>query len=326
MALTLIPRPIKPGLLLALALLLSGCSQLVANRISNSSSYLVAAQPSVLAKLAPQQSQVCAADGICMVYWKIVPAAKPAEKLKFQMDLAINDTSSQFSLDLNRAQLPSRQGTVLLLHGYRGSKEWLAMNAMYFQFLGFTVLVPDLLGHGQSDGQLAYGVRDAAMLQQLLAEQALPGPLLIVANSMGALSAAHILARQHAVAGVMLQAPMRVFDQAIVAYASISSNWLTGLMSEQHLRDGAALALQQAGVSLAQTDLRQYQHYFTTPTLILASDKDPIAPYEHYAPWQTPQLMVHNISGRHHALMAVISQPEHELIQQWLQLIPQSLQ
>ncbi|KKO44851.1 hypothetical protein WG68_13545 [Arsukibacterium ikkense] len=72
--------------------------------------------------------------------------------------------------------------------------------------------------------------------------------------------------------------------------------------------------------------MRLYQQYFTAPTLLLASDTDPIAPFDYYAPWQSPTVTVHNISGRHHALMAVISQPEHELIQQWLALIPQSLQ
>jgi hypothetical protein len=48
-------------------------------------------------------------------------------------------------MQLTREHLPtSLHGTVLFLHGLRTSKEFMVFNALYFRFLGFRVIVPDL--------------------------------------------------------------------------------------------------------------------------------------------------------------------------------------
>ncbi|WP_445425548.1 alpha/beta hydrolase [Alishewanella sp. HL-SH06] len=318
---------ITPYAKMALLLLglssLVGCAQVLAQRIHQSKSYAAPAiKPEVMQRLNPKLQQICVGSELCMRYWQIQPAAEPAERLKFSMNAEVNAAKSVLALEINRADLIPRQGTVLLLHGYRGSKEWLALSALYFQYLGFEVLVPDLLGHGESDGDVAFGVADAKFLQQLTAKRRSDGPLLIVANSMGALSAAHLLASKQEVAGVMLQAPMQSFDMALQGYVAMSERWYRKAFSEQQLVEAAELALAKAGVSVAQTDLQHYKAHFTMPTLILTADNDLIAPYQFYAGWQGPQFYVKQVADRHHALMSVISQQEHEWVQQWLALIP----
>lgn len=50
---------------------------------------------------------------------------------------------------------------VILIHGYTGHKEEMFHNARYFIEQGYNVVIPDLQGHGESDGRIVYfGVRE----------------------------------------------------------------------------------------------------------------------------------------------------------------------
>jgi len=214
---------------------------------------------------------------------------------------------------------------VLLLHGFRASKEFMANTALYFRFLGFDVLVPDLLGSGESDGVLSFGVRDSRILSQLLdSRPEISAPLYVLGNSMGALAATHLAVSRKDLRGLILQAPMPVFDRAVVNYIESYSPRLAWCLTERAMKEGAVSALAHAGVSLAQTDIRPLVASLPIPVLILASDEDPVAPFEEYRSLEGRAVSVARVEKRGHAGMAVIGGSEAEIIDHWLPTVSRS--
>ncbi|MDP0492676.1 MAG: alpha/beta hydrolase, partial [Verrucomicrobiota bacterium JB023] len=77
----------------------------------------------------------------------------------------------QFKARSMEADLTAPQGTLLLLHGFRGRKEHHLAIAERFCAVGFTCLIPDLPGHGDHPAQIAsFGPREIPLLSQLIRE------------------------------------------------------------------------------------------------------------------------------------------------------------
>lgn len=83
------------------------------------------------------------------------------------------------------------RGTVALFHGYTSSKSQLLTEACYFRRLGYNVLLTDFAGNGSSSGNVCtvghHEAEDVATAVRWL--QRRPGPVVIYANSMGAVAA-----------------------------------------------------------------------------------------------------------------------------------------
>lgn len=58
-------------------------------------------------------------------------------------------------------------GVVLALHGIGGTRTDVVALGTVFEKAGYAVLVPDLRGHGRSEGQVSYGVSDEADIRAL---------------------------------------------------------------------------------------------------------------------------------------------------------------
>jgi pimeloyl-ACP methyl ester carboxylesterase len=84
--------------------------------------------------------------------------------MKTTIEADFTGKSFESTLHITRDKLPAFSGNVIILHGFRGSKEWMAISAAYFQFLGFNVFIPDLLGHGESNQPKGFGVKDVDYL------------------------------------------------------------------------------------------------------------------------------------------------------------------
>ncbi|MCA8829255.1 alpha/beta hydrolase [Hymenobacter pini] len=82
------------------------------------------------------------------------------------------------------------RGTVALFHGYTSSKGKLLTEAAYFRRLGYNVLLTDFAGNGGSDGNVCtvghHEAADVATVVHWL--QRRPGPVVVYANSMGAVA------------------------------------------------------------------------------------------------------------------------------------------
>jgi uncharacterized protein len=86
--------------------------------------------------------------------------------------------------------VPQARGTVALFHGYTSSKSKLLTEANYFRRLGYSVLLTDFAGNGGSEGNVCtvghHEADDVATVVRWL--QRRPGPVIVYANSMGAVA------------------------------------------------------------------------------------------------------------------------------------------
>ena len=239
--------------------------------------------------------------------------------LNYTVSISAAGINETIQLQLTRKDTNSYRGEVVLIHGFRSSKEFMVNSALYFRFLGFKIIVPDLLGHGESGGEISFGVKDSQILDEILSQRSdIRYPLLIVGNSMGAVAAAHLAAKRSDVAGLILQAPMKMFDQAAVSYINSYSPLTSLLVSDPAIRSGAIRALNNADVSLAQTDIKPLITSLKIPTLILVSSTDPVAPFSYFKSFDDKNTAVIDMVNRSHPAMAVIGDNDNVYIQQWL--------
>lgn len=293
------------------------------------SNYIHARPPEQSADVASAQQlhaqgfskqQFCVeSDDLCISYLTGAPLTT-AQKLSYEVEIQSGKRTDHVRLQLARQDQAPHHGTVLLLHGFRASKEFMANTALYFRFAGFDVLVPDLIGSGESEGMLSFGVRDSRVLSQLLDSRPhTTEPLYVLGNSMGAVAATHLSNQRKDIAGLILQAPMPVFDRAVVSYINNYSPLLAWCLTERSMKQGAVSALSRAGVSLAETDIKPLVSSLSMPVLILASAEDPIASFDEYRVLAGPTVSVTRVENRGHPGMAVIGNAEAEIIDRWLQ-------
>lgn len=308
----------------ALSLWLTGCAQLVAFKINDH------IQPRSNLQdegelLQANHYRHCLEPGSCISYWHIQPTDEPID---YTFKLTVQTPTDDWSMTTNLSTDDQNlfQGTMLILPCYSCTKETMGWHAAYFRHLGFNVLLPDLLGHGNSSPGLGFGIKDAQLLEQIIHKHhQLPKPLLVTALSMGAYTAAH-LQHQLDVDGMIWIAPSVQFDDAVSLYPQLSGSRWHRLVPEASLRKGAELALRKANISLTQTNLLDYPPL--SRSLVLLSDHDLIAPYDHYLAWsELPHIDLFNLTEYPHFLMMAITPDKHEKIFSWLkQLEPLAAQ
>jgi hypothetical protein len=189
---------------------------------------------------------------------------------------------------------------------------------LIFNFLGFNVFLVDLLGHGDSLAKKGFGVNDSEYLLDFIdTEIGSDEPLYIVGNSMGSISAITI-SKKRQITGVILQAPMIQFDDAVPAYALDSPQWYSVFLSDSTLRKAAIEALAERGIKPDQTNTSLLLNETNTAVLIFASNTDNVSPHQHFAMFDYNNVEVIEVKNRHHAYMSIIGQDEHVVILEWL--------
>ncbi|MCP5164811.1 MAG: alpha/beta fold hydrolase [Pseudomonadales bacterium] len=316
-------RPAVRLAALLLPLLLSGCTAAISHYIGSQQSfgYDQIASEDTLLQQGFSESEFCSSrTRKCLSYLSAAPLSGK-RSLRYRVTIQAQGVEESSQLELDESAAGQYSGLVVLIHGFRASKEYMANSALYFRFLGFHVLLPDLLGHGKSSPGIGFGVEDSTIISELIDQQGLsPAPVLVVGNSLGAVAATRLLAERSDIVGLLLQAPMTVFDQATVNYVNAYSPLPSWMIPDSMVREGALAALQDAGVALEQTDIAaMLTRNDTTPTLILLSDADRVAPPEAFETTLSNSLVsVVVVAGRSHPAMSVIDQRDDRVIQRWL--------
>jgi len=299
--------------------LTTGCVSIVKNEILDAESY--PASQSVTQQLIEEfeieTRQICDNDIGCYNYY-FAPSRASKQKLSMNNNAHFTDNAYSTTLLVNRESVPKLTGSVLVIHGYRGNKDWSLITAAYFQFLGFDVYVLDLLGHGELVATKGFGVTDTEYIKRFIeTEVDNSQPIIAVGNSMGGLVATSLL-NQKTVDGAILQAPMISFDDALLGYVRDRKPWYHFLLSDTVLKDAANSALDEVGVSLEQTNTVGLLKNSIAPLLIFSSNIDGVAPYTAYAPIHGNNIKVVEINEVEHPYMSMIGQFEHEEIVNWL--------
>ena len=306
---------------LVLTLFISGCSSVISNYISSQQSYGYEsiANDEALSQQGYVKLEYCSQQYLhCISYLK----AKPLNNknlLRYEVAIDVNEKTDNIKLALTKEELANTfKGTIVLIHGFRASKEFMANSALYFRFLGFNVIMPDLLGHGDSSGEISFGVTSAQIINELVNNTNIEFPLYVLGNSMGAVTAANLAKDNDKISGVILQAPMTLFDKATVNYVSSYSPIISMLFSDKTIRKSAIKALDNANISVEQTDIKPVLSQLNMPVMILASNSDTVAPFSYFEPLSSNTISVFKVEERSHPGMNVIANSDHLYIQEWL--------
>jgi uncharacterized protein len=307
------------SLLFFTCLILSGCASIISERILDVKSTSMNFINYDLVEEGYQKSKYCSSlNHDCISYLVADPVVNKDKKtIEIELNNGANEELIQLNLKPENTGLFS--GEVLLIHGFTSSKESMISPANYFRDLGFRVLIPDLLGHGDSQSPKGFGVNDSLIIDELLNNRRKIGtPLLIVGYSMGAVTATLLAEKRKDVSGLILRAPMTQFDDAVVNFDKRYPNFLSPIIPVQSIREGAMRALDKVDISLHQTDIRPTISLLKMPTLIFSSTRDSISPSNYFHQTESNYITIVNLTNRSHIGMAVIGDEDNEQIQRWL--------
>ena len=258
----------------------------------------------------------------CIPYRDGAAVSQQPPSLSFSVS---RDFGNQFSflkeVTLSPDDVGEFSGTVVLIHGYGAKKESWMNTGFYFQALGFRVIEPDLMGQGESQAPLGFGVRDGDLLAEFI-EQTIPvtdEPVYLVGHSMGALAAVKTARKVDAIAGLILLAPMDRFDLATIGVAHMFKPRLSKLVPDSSIKAGAELALSRAGLTLEQTDMFADLPALTVPILTYGSGMDLASNIRRAERWQHVSNVTRVVNNNEtHMSVIGISDTEHAVLKDWL--------
>lgn len=302
---------------------LAGCASAVSIYISsrNNYDYRDISSKETLAEQGFIESEYCSIEvDYCIRYLSGKPLLDK-RTLSYTVEVDRNGLRGVDSIEKAREDTGEYSGLVVLIHGYRASKEYMANSALYFRFLGFEVVLPDLLLSGDSGTGRQFGAMDGEVIDELITSIKHPdASVLIVGNSMGAVAATRLANLRDDIDGVLLQAPMERFDTAAENYMHAYSPILSSLIPRSSVAKGARMALEKSGTQLEQTDIIPLLQRQETPTLILVSDGDPVSRPEYFQGVNNKYISVVTVARRSHPSMSVINQQDSKIIEAWMDL------
>jgi pimeloyl-ACP methyl ester carboxylesterase len=175
-------------------------------------------------------------------HWGIGPT--PAQLGHAYQDVAFRDHAG---LTLRGWWIPgTRHQTIVMIHGWTSSRQEPMSRAGYLLDAGYNVLVFDLRGHGQSDGNyttMGWAEPDDVVAAVAFARSRDPGPIVLLGYSMGGALAVETGARDADVAAVIEDS----------GFADLSSVFDAGFQRVTHL---PAVPFGLPLVTIGQMDLR----------------------------------------------------------------------
>ncbi|MBA3989328.1 MAG: hypothetical protein C0463_09410 [Idiomarina sp.] len=243
------------------------------------------------------------------------------EQLLYAIELNTTRGDDEVVLHLTRedsAESPvQKQGTYVLMHGFRTNKQSLFFVAEALRFHGYDVVLVDLLGHGQSQGEFSFsGKPDAMVVSELMDSLALQGPVHALGMSMGGTTAAHLTALRDDIESLTLLAPMLEFVDAFVD-AGRAYTRTAHLLPQSTLQKGAQHALNEVGTPLGDTSVVQRVSELGVPVLIFASANDSISSLNKLQQLQSDAVTVHASEPRTHHGMMLLDTADIAVWLQW---------
>ena len=171
------------------------------------------------------------------------------------------------------------RGSIVLLHGYRTRKEFMAPWAFILANAGYRVIVPDLRGHGESTGRVFSGGKyETADLVQLLDHLTVKGHcdgrVGVLGYSFGADLALNWAARDKRVAAVVAIAPYDQPDEAFLRLAKATSFPL----GPETLREAMSIAAAKLDVRWNDWSGTSALGQMTVPVMLVAGGRDVVSP------------------------------------------------
>ena len=318
---------IKLVFLIIFAQFLSGCTSIGSYIISNPDVYLSEAE---FIKSKPEEigftkHEFCSNNSKeCIQYLTAPPYLSEnfpvGSSVYYNLHAVGNGVENTVSHRMTPDTFNRFKGTALLLHGYGGKKEVMIATAIYFRALGMKVIIPDLFGHGESLEKFAFGSKEHRVLSQLLSQLTNKKGdkefTLVVGHSMGTLAASNLLSSEYVDAAILL-APMMRFDLSAKEYLPNKAPKLSSLFSDS-VDDIVIHTMNEASVTLEETDLLINLIESSKPVLLINSNVDSISPPSYFSAVTNKQLTKLIFENRAHSSLMVFSQKDASKIEKWL--------
>lgn len=320
-------------LLLAAAILLTGCVQSIADRMATAPNARYSTEQVRALSLEPEAPGTVIDqalripvdprgkdDAAEIAVWIVEPTDE-------KLELAYRGTALR-ALTPTSDQPVAARGTVVLLHGlwhHKGQRVY-TLWARLFAANGYRCVLMDLRGHGQSTGTLvSYGVHEAADTRQVLDALEQRGlidrPLTLMGGSMGAATAIQAAAQDDRVDSVVCLAPYSSLDDAIESAAE-AIYLLAFLMPGGFWDDYTQAVCDRNAITPDQTDNIAAAQQMNVPMLLIGAGDDKLIPPDqaralHRA--APPGSQLHIAQGQNHRSIARGVSPELlDLVMDWL--------
>ncbi|GAA0859646.1 alpha/beta hydrolase [Aliiglaciecola litoralis] len=316
-------------LLVAISLLvMSGCTSFGSHVLSNPSIYM--SQPSLL-NVEPEQLGIdsrkyCIDYNSSCVHYLFAEAYQAHEfpenaNVYYNLHATGNNVENVVSYKATPENFNRINGTAVLLHGFGASKEAMMAMSIYFRSIGMDIIALDLFGHGQSEQEFVFGAKEHTLFTRLIEEvvkqNSLSEPLILVGHSMGALPASNVLIESSAVDGAILLAPMIRFDYAAKQYLAYKNSTLSEMFSDY--MDGiVSKSMADKNVSLQDTNIPMKIKSVRKPILIINSDVDSISPYKHFSHLENHFIQLEMFRGRSHPSLVAFDFADTKIIENWI--------
>ncbi len=171
------------------------------------------------------------------------------------------------------------KGTIVMLHGYRDSKENVAHWALCLAEFGYRCVLVDLRGHGRSTGDLigfgAFEVTDLSRLLDELRQQGLAGDRVgFLGVSYGASMSLLLAARDKRVAAVVALEPFSNAAKAVVEFAHGIAPQEAAKISDADFAAAIAKAAHRGQFSWESGNVLAAMDQVTAPVLFYHGAKD----------------------------------------------------
>lgn len=207
---------------------------------------------------------------------------------------------------------------VILVHGYRGSAQDMTFYASKYYEQGFNILLPDLKGHGESEGRyIGMGLGDSKDITLWANKLTSENPnvnIILHGISMGAASV--MLATGEKLPSTIKGAVADSgYSSAYEQFSYLSRELLHMPFTPLLLSSVNMYAKRNTGISLKDISPEKALSRSTTPTLFIHGDKDDFVPfymlekvYEAHKDPSKEKLIIH---GATHVYSATIAEEEY---------------
>jgi uncharacterized protein len=213
------------------------------------------------------------------------PAAPADTPLKENLQFTAFDTTTSDGLTLKCWFVPASPQpaarTVLILHGWGGSKEWVRELIALVVRNGWNAVAYDSRAHGASGGRyMSYGMREkddvTAVLNQVEAQFKNIGPFGILGISYGGAVTTQDLGQEPRLrCGVIISSFCRLED-----VARVQMRLMTGCCNDWLFHRVLARGENLAGFRVSEVQPTEAAHKVTQPTLVIHGAHDNLCPVE----------------------------------------------
>lgn len=199
------------------------------------------------------------------------------------------------------------RGTMVLLHGFHGTKSDMLEAANHYARSGFDVVLYDSRSHGESSGKATFGYYEkedlSAVIDLALSRQLIHEPIGVFGNSYGGAVALQTMSRDRRISFGIVESTFTRFETIVSDYLKIQVGSPFTVISKPVVWHAGRLA----NFDPSKVQPAQDARHIIQPILVIHGDSDDVVPIYHgreiYNNLSSPRKVWHHVPGGGHAAL-----------------------